>query len=129
MKGGEGYSLSSYFAGLSRILHRIDLNSLMWFILGPSGVGKSSFGQYIAHAKGWLHLEIDQFPNGDGIDTHGLREPWDLFFLKKDPSALAAELARRVESEKSQGGVASFPGGVVLSPDHIKVCRGLIAIF
>lgn len=102
---------------------------MLWFILGPSGVGKSSFGEYMAQAKNWLHLEIDQFPNGDGIDIHNLREPWNRFFFNKDPSASVAELTRRITSPGRAGCVATFPGGLVLSPEHIRVCRKSIGIF
>jgi len=99
------------------------------FILGPSGIGKSSFGEYITQAKSWLHLEVDQFPNSDGIDIHKLREPWDRFFFKKDPQDLVDELTKRVTSEKRAGCIVTFPGGVVLSPEHIRMCRESIGIF
>jgi shikimate kinase len=101
---------------------------MWWFILGPSGVGKSSFGQYLAQEKNWLHLEIDQFPN-DGINIHQLREPCDNFYHKKDSSSLVAELTQRVTSQGKAGGVATFPGNFVLFQEHITACRSLIAIF
>ncbi len=31
----------------------------MLFIVGPAGVGKSAFGNYLAQTHGWLHLEMD----------------------------------------------------------------------
>lgn len=53
---------------------------VIWLILGLSGTGKSSFGQWLAAERGFLHLEIDP-PAGDGIDLEGLRPEWNEFYV------------------------------------------------
>ena len=90
------------------------------FVLGPSGAGKSTFAQYLATEHSWLHLEIDQFPNGDGIDIYGLRRVWNAFYQNNDPTALAEELHRFISRERKAGCVLSFPSGLVLSSNHIQ---------
>ena len=92
-------------------------------VLGPSGVGKSSFAKYLSEKRHWLHLEIDQYPNGDGIDSNDLRKQWDLFYGSRNPRDLAAELRRRASQIRTTGCVLSFPSGVILSPDHIAAAE------
>jgi hypothetical protein len=89
-------------------------------VLGPSGVGKSTFGKYLRSNHAWLHLEIDQFPNGDGIDLLDLRAPWDRFFQNQDPTGLVDELTRRVDQHGNPGVVLTFPSRLVLPPVHIE---------
>lgn len=91
------------------------------FVLGPSGVGKSSFAAFLASKHRWLHLEIDQYRKGDGIDFHGLRAVWDLFFNSYAPAKLVKELRKRTGAASRAACVLSFPSGVVLSPEHIEV--------
>lgn len=93
------------------------------FVLGPSGVGKSKFGEYLSKQHRWLHLEIDQYPNGDGIDIHNLRGPWDLFCKSKNSADLAVELRKRAKDRHRKGCVLSFPSGVVLPPEHISAAE------
>lgn len=93
------------------------------FVLGPSGAGKSKFGQYLNKRRHWLHLEIDRYPDGDGIDIENLRRPWDLFYKSRDPAELAVELRGRINRHSRMGCVLSFPSGVVLSTEHIAAAR------
>jgi len=83
------------------------------FLLGPSGVGKSTLAAWAAHDLGILHLEIDRFPDGDGIDLEGLRGEWDAFWMRADARPLAGVLASRAAGRP--GVILSFPSGVVLS--------------
>jgi adenylate kinase family enzyme len=101
---------------------------MIWFILGPSGVGKSDFGKYLAVKHKWLHLEIDRFPNGDGIDIHGLRQEWDQFYQRKDPRAIVAELTKRLLAEGKNDCALTFPSGVVLSDEHMRSTNEQIKI-
>jgi shikimate kinase len=93
---------------------------MIWFILGPSGVGKSSFGRHLAVNRNWLHLEIDQFPTGDGIDIHGLRQEWNEFYDRKNPVALIAKLTQHTSAKNKNHCVLTFPSGVVLSDEHVR---------
>ena len=100
---------------------------MIWFVLGPSGVGKSSFGDYLANIKDWYHLEIDQFIN-DGIDTYGLRQEWDAYYLSLDPSGLITELKKRTMESGKSNCVLTFPGNLVLSTNHISVVANVIKV-
>jgi shikimate kinase len=99
----------------------------IWFVLGPSGTGKSSFGEYLANNKDWYHLEIDQFDK-DGIDIHGLRQDWDAYFCKREPSGLLKELEKRTKDSGKFNCVLTFLGNLVLSTDHISAVADNIKI-
>lgn len=77
------------------------------FILGPSGVGKTKLGIQLALGHEFLHIEIDKFPDGDGIDLEHLRLKWDQYFKRLKARPIADELSRRAKAR----------GKVVLCPD------------
>lgn len=83
---------------------------------GPSGAGKSTVAAWLAEDANLVHVEIDRYPEGDGIDLEGLREPWDEFWLATDAAPLAALLRERSAAQEADGLVASFPSGVVPNP-------------
>lgn len=91
----------------------------MLIILGPSGVGKSSLGNYLAQTHGWLHLEIDQI---HGLDVHQLQQEWKLFYQQKNTLHLIRILHQKVTSANKTNCVLTFPSGLVLSLEHIKEC-------
>ena len=91
-------------------------------ILGPSGAGKSTVAGWLQTDCNYLWLEIDRFGEGDGIDLAGLRAEWDAFWLRGDPSGMAAELRRRA-SGKVAGVVLSFPSNVVPAPEQIQAAE------
>jgi hypothetical protein len=110
-----------------------DPNSL-WLLFGPSGVGKSCFGQYLECAKNWLFLEIDQFKAPgeavpDGIDVHGLRVPWDQFYCEFEAHPLAEELTNRVNGQQKSGCVLSFPSRVPIQLQHIASSSSHISLW
>ena len=87
----------------------IDQTRPLLFILGPSGVGKSSFGQWLAAERNWLHLEIDRYPDGDGIDLNSLRSEWDEFYTRKKPERLTEVISKRLQPNEV-GAALTFPG-------------------
>lgn len=89
------------------------------FLIGPSGAGKSTLAAWVAEDLGLLHLEIDRFPHGDGIDLEGLRPAWDAFWLDSDAQPLAAAVRERTEDANADGAILSFPSGVVPRDDQI----------
>lgn len=93
------------------------------FLLGPSGSGKSTIAKWVQADLGYLHIEIDRWPDGDGIDIEGIRVQWNLFLHQIMPSALADEIQRRIMSAQSSGAIVSFPSDVVFSQDHIDQAR------
>jgi hypothetical protein len=95
---------------------------LVWLILGPAGAGKSSFGEWIATKRNWLHLEVDR-ADGDGIDLNNLRREWDDFWQRTDASPLRKVLRRRCIDADKAGSVLTFASNLVLSVDQIAAAR------
>jgi adenylate kinase family enzyme len=96
---------------------------MIWLILGPSGAGKSSFGSWLAAQWNWLHIEIDRYPEGDGIDLNGLRIEWDEFYSQCSPTALSRAVRSRLEAERKVHCVLTFSGNLVLAQGHISAAE------
>lgn len=92
-------------------------------LLGPSGAGKSTLAAWVCEDLRFLHIEIDRFPDGDGIDLANLRCQWDDFWLRAEPEALKSEVRSRAQSDGRFGVVLSFPSVVVLSTNHLTACE------
>jgi len=92
------------------------------FILGPSGVGKSSFGGYLESQHSWLHLEADP-ASGGGIEFLELRTEWDAFFRYKQISPLESKLRKRTREIGAAGCVITFSGSVVLDKHQISLAQ------
>ena len=102
--------------------------SIPLVIGGPSGVGKSSFCEFL-RKEGWLYLEADQYEHEkDGIDELGLRAAWNQFWNCHDARALADELMRRQNDSQSAGVVLSLPSCAVPSVQHLQAAKGLLLI-
>ena len=93
---------------------------------GPSGTGKSSFGKFL-ELKGWLYIEVDQFPR-DGIANARLRSEWDAFWNQCNANPLARELNKRKEDGGAKGVLLSLPGTAVPSLDHLRAADGVALI-
>jgi hypothetical protein len=92
------------------------------FILGPSGSGKSTIGQWLSEDFDLLHIEVDRWPDGDGIDLAGIRTEWDLY-INGSTSPLVSMLSSRVRQAAKSGAVLTFPGGLVPSSALIIASR------
>jgi hypothetical protein len=93
------------------------------FLMGPSGVGKSTLAGWIAKDLGLLHIEIDRFPEGDGIDLEGLRTEWDAFWNGRNMGPITSTLLTRASSADCSGVILSFPSGVVPSSEHLEAAE------
>ena len=91
--------------------------SKILFLAGPSGSGKSFFASHYLSKRGWLHLEIDRFPE-NGIDVENVRSEWDDFLNRLRPDPLHRVLLGCAGSPTNV--VLSFPGNLVFSPDHLR---------
>jgi len=100
---------------------------MILFVLGPSGTGKSPFGEYLATVKNWHHIEIDQFYK-NGIEIHRLIGVWDAYYNNYDPSGLIKEIEKRNTKSGKSHCVLTFPGNLVLTEKHISVVKNNIKI-
>jgi hypothetical protein len=73
----------------------------------------------LAFEQNWLHLEVDQYPDGDGIDFHNLRAEWAEFYERGNPKVLGEAVQQRLGANSKTGGVLTFPGKLVLSKDQM----------
>jgi hypothetical protein len=92
---------------------------------GPSGSGKSCLGKFLDE-NGSLHLEAD-LRDADGIDSLGLRDAWDAFYLRYDPVPLSQAMeGRRLAAQRNRVvlGLPSTP----LSPAHLQKTAGVLLI-
>jgi hypothetical protein len=78
-----------------------------YFLLGPSGVGKTTFGDWLG-ARRYLHIPIDRPDRRDGIDVAGLRDLWNKLG-QGDPGPMADELQDRADAKGKKGCVLTFP--------------------
>lgn len=103
----------------------------IWFILGPSGAGKTSLGEYLASQHHWLHMDLDQLhnPKGDGIDKLKLRKEWDQFYFNLESGPLVSAIRKKNMLRRYSGIIMSFPSDYVLSPNHISAINEGVKIF
>jgi adenylate kinase family enzyme len=88
------------------------------FVLGPSGAGKTTLGQFIAEDLDFLWIEIDAWLAPDPIDIEELRIEWDRFLNTGQAAELATALRMKASSKKASGIVLTFPSMVVFYPTH-----------
>ncbi len=89
------------------------------FVLGPSGVGKTTLGQWFAEDRDFLWIEIDRWPEGDGIDLADLRAEWDEFWNASQAGAIATTIRARVSASAARGAILTFPGRVVFTAHQL----------
>lgn len=87
------------------------------FLLGPSGVGKTTLGDALERDAGMLHILFDGHPAGNGVDVAGLRPQWEALLGARNPQPLAGEVRRRVEAGGRSGAVISCPSGIMPAQD------------
>lgn len=94
-----------------------------YFILGPSGSGKSYIGEKFAASIDALWLEADLVCE-DGINALGLREEWNAFHQSEIHEAICDEFDRRAAAQKKQSIVLCLPGFPILTIEHAQRAKG-----
>ncbi len=101
-------------------------------LLGPSGVGKSTVGRWIAEDLRFRHIELDLWPK-DGIDAANLRAEWEAFWSRADAGQFDAGVRAQISSENAAGAVLTFPSLVVFSAEQIaaseRSAMNIIALY
>lgn len=91
------------------------------FVLGPSGVGKSSISKGLEKHHRFLHIDIDKNRNRiRGFELNHFPAEWDEDINGIDFAALATEIYRRVTIKQSAGAVVSFPTIHVFSAEQLE---------
>jgi hypothetical protein len=85
-------------------------------ILGPSGAGKTTLGDYLATQHRMLHLNFDRRET-NGVDAAGLRPEWDAFLDGRRPRPVVDEIRRRVRAAGRTGAAVTCPSGIMPSAD------------
>src|SRR6266571_5994139 len=94
-------------------------------ILGPSGSGKSSLGEWLQQDYGYWHLEIDQrdVPELERIRAVRLASEWETFLHRGDPVPLGTTLRTWTTDRGFAGVVLSFSSLRCLSVIQIESLR------
>ena len=95
-----------------------------YFILGPSGVGKTTLGDFIADHQKYLHLRIDTGVAGeDGIDVERLRKQWDILLRTGNFDPLVQELDKRALDAEKVGCILTFSSCLIFSKEGIALAE------
>lgn len=94
-----------------------------YFILGPSGSGKSHVSERFAPTIDALWLEAD-LQYADGVDALGLRAEWEAFHRQENCQPICDEFHRRAKTQKKQSVVLSLPGFAMLTVAHAQGAKG-----
>jgi hypothetical protein len=86
-----------------------------YFLLGPSGVGKTTFGNWLQVNREYLHILIDRGNEGSAWKLEGFKELWD----KGDLALFASELDSRSKVAGKKGCVLTFPSVDFVDPPGI----------
>jgi hypothetical protein len=91
-----------------------------YFLLGPSGVGKTTFGDWLQNNRQYHHLAVDRGDEPNGLTAEGLIELWNK--VLQAPAPFATKLQDRAETEGKKGCVLTFPSVTFFAPgwvDHL----------
>lgn len=69
-----------------------------YFLLGPSGVGKTTFGDWLQDNRRYLHIAVDRGDRDNGLNTEGLIELWNKL-LEGNPAPFDSELQKRARAK------------------------------
>src|SRR5262245_60769678 len=91
-------------------------------LFGPSGAGKTTLSKCAAKQFSFRHIEIDRYPDGDGIDLEGLRTEWECF-LRNDSRPFVEAIKSRIIAGGFRGAVLSFPSLMVPTNKQLEAAK------
>jgi len=84
-----------------------------YFLLGPSGVGKSTTAHWLAQNTDLLWIELDRWPEGEGLVIENLTREWEMFSQMNNAEPFSKSLDKRADERNRSGCVVSFPSGFI----------------
>jgi hypothetical protein len=78
-----------------------------YFVLGPSGVGKTTFGDWLQANRQYDHLAVDRGDEQNGLIAEGLVDPWNRL-TQGDAAPFGEALQERADAEGKKGCVLTF---------------------
>lgn len=100
------------------------------FILGPSGVGKTTFCEYLGNQHNWIHFNHDDndphLPNKYPLE---IEQELNLFVSHFKVRPLYCKIKNRFMWHARPGIVLSFPSNILISANHILAAKGYFKIF
>ena len=91
-----------------------------YFLLGPSGVGKTTFANWLEANREYLHIAVDRGDDPSALITKGLIEQW-VKLRNGDPAPFASELQKRAETAGKKGCVLTFWSVIFYPPDGVEL--------
>ena len=99
-----------------------------YFLLGPSGVGKTTFGDWLQDNRQYLHIPVDRGDQDNGLVTEGLIELWNKLLEGAPP--FNSELEDRARTKGENGCVLTFYSVDFLTPHAIdRLAKDNIAVW
>jgi hypothetical protein len=91
------------------------------FLVGPSGVGKSTVAGPLCSNLTFYHVDVDRDP----LKAHGIRDEWDQFWTGRNPGPIVRALRAFASRVGRAGVLVSFPSNKkrVLHPEHVDAAQ------
>jgi hypothetical protein len=93
----------------------------LMFLVGPSGVGKSTIAGPLCSDLALFHVDVDRDP----LKVHGIRDAWQEFWTGRNPGPIADALRAIASREGRAGVLVSLPSNKkrVLHPGHVDAAH------
>jgi len=89
------------------------------FVLGPSGAGKTTLGEWVEEDLHFLWIELDRWMESDGVDQANLRPEWNELMDRCQAGAIAKSLRAQVLEKSDRGAILTFSSRLVFSTSQL----------
>jgi hypothetical protein len=93
----------------------------LMFLVGPSGVGKSTIAEPLCSDLALYHVDVDRNP----LKAYGIKDEWHEFWTGNNPGPIADALRAIAAAEGRAGALLSLPSNEkrVLHPGHVDTAQ------